>query len=170
MGLEWCFPGDTLGVSGSECVVAHAMTPETTPRSEAFTLKTPLLAKGRSNRVLAATDLLTLRVKVYAEGGENALHTHLDEDHAFIVLEGQGTFHDEQDTRTVVNQYEGIVLPRGSYYYFQSTGSTNLVLLRVGAGRKATSGYRRNLKGLETTDAENKHEIGVPIPGRFFAG
>lgn len=64
------------------------MTTIETPRAEVFTLKTPLLSKGRTNKVLAATDLLKLRVKVYAEGGENALHTHKDEDHAFVVLGG----------------------------------------------------------------------------------
>ena len=144
------------------------MTSVTTPKAEVFTLKTPLLSKGRSNRVLAATDLLKLRVKVYAEGGENGLHTHLDEDHAFVVLEGQATFHDEQGNSTVVNRYEGIMLPRGAYYYFQSTGDTNLVLLRAGAGRKASGGNRRNLQGGVTTDQENKHEDGVPIPDAFF--
>ena len=144
------------------------MTIETTPKAEVFTLKTPLLAKGRTNKVLAATDLLKLRVKVYAEGGENALHTHLDEDHAFVVLEGQATFHDEQGDTTVVNRYEGIMLPRGAYYFFQSTGDTNLVLLRAGAGRKASGDHRRNLQGHATTREENKHEDGVPIPDAFF--
>ena len=144
------------------------MTTIETPQAEVFTLKTPLLSKGRTNKVLAATDLLKLRVKVYAEGGENVLHTHEDEDHAFVVLEGQATFRDEQDNRTVVNQYEGIMLPRGAYYYFQSTGKTNLVLLRAGAGRRAEGGHRRNLEGNVTTHEENKHEVGIPIPGAFF--
>jgi len=29
---------------------------------------------------------MTIHVKVNAEGGENVVHTHLDEDHAFIVV------------------------------------------------------------------------------------
>src|SRR5205807_865465 len=108
----------------------------------AFSLKTPLLAEGRSNLEVAATDLLKLRVKVYAEGGENGLHAHQDEDHAFIVLQGQATFHDETEHTTVVSRYEGIMLPRGAFYYFQSSGDENLVLIRVGAGRKPQGDFR----------------------------
>ena len=146
------------------------MATEAKPKAEVFALKTPLLSKGRTNNVLAATDLLKLRIKVYAEGGENGLHTNVDEDHAFVVLEGQATFHDEQGNITVVNKYEGIMQPKGAYCYFQSTGDTNLVLLRAGAGRRAEGGYRRNVQGRQTTDEENKHEDGVPIPGAFFGG
>lgn len=144
------------------------MATETKPRVEVFHLKTPLLSEGRTNKALASTDLLKLRIKVYAEGGENSLHTHLDEDHAFVVLEGQASFHDEEGTTTIVDKHQGIMLPKGTLYYFQSTGDTNLVLLRAGAGRKAEGGYRRNLQGKQTTHEENKHEEGVPIPGAFF--
>src|SRR5947208_13661355 len=103
---------------------------KTAPKAQTFSLKTPLLSEGRSNQEVAATDLLKLRVKVYAEGGENGLHTHNDEDHSFVVLQGQATFHDENDTPTVVNKHEGIMIPRGAFYYFQSTGDETLVLLR----------------------------------------
>src|ERR1044071_8359878 len=106
------------------------MAVDARPKAQVFSLKTPLLSSGRTNTPLASTDLLKLRVKVYAEGGENGLHTHMDEDHSFVVLQGQATFHDEQDNVRVVNQYEGIMLPHGAYYYFQSTGTENLVLDR----------------------------------------
>jgi len=138
------------------------------PKAQTFGLKTPLLSQGRTNKVLAQTDLLKLRIKVYAEGGENGLHTHHDEDHAFIILQGQATFHDEAGNATVVNKYEGIMLPKGAYYYFQSTGDENLVLLRAGAGRKPEGGYRLGTHGRPLTREENKHIPGVPIPGEFF--
>jgi len=138
------------------------------PTAQVFSLKTPLLSEGRSNLQVAATDLLKLRVKVYAEGGENGLHKHNDEDHAFVVLQGQATFHDENDTPTVVNRYEGIMLPKGAYYYFQSSGDENLVLLRVGAGREAEGNFRVGTNGVPLTREENKHIDGVPIPGKFF--
>jgi mannose-6-phosphate isomerase-like protein (cupin superfamily) len=117
---------------------------------------------------LAQTDQLKLRIKVYAEGGENGLHTHNDEDHAFIILQGQATFHDEAGNTTVVNKNQGIMLPRGAYYYFQSTGDENLVLLRAGAGRKAEGGYRVGTNGRALTREENKHIDGIAIPGAFF--
>ena len=138
------------------------------PKSQVFSLKTPLLSEGRSNQEVAATDLLKLRVKVYAEGGENGLHAHHDEDHSFVILQGQATFHDENDTPTVVNKYEGIMIPKGAFYYFQSTGDENLVLLRVGAGRKPGGDFRLGTNGVALTREENKHIDGVPIPGKFF--
>ncbi len=138
------------------------------PKAQVFSLKTPLLSEGRSNQEVAATDLLKLRVKVYAEGGENGLHTHNDEDHSFVILQGQATFHDENDTPTVVNKYEGIMIPRGAFYYFQSTGDENLVLLRVGAGRQPKGEFRVGANGVPLTREENKHIDGVPVPGKFF--
>jgi mannose-6-phosphate isomerase-like protein (cupin superfamily) len=138
------------------------------PKAQKFQLKTPLLSEGRTNKVLAQTDLLKLRIKVYAEGGENGLHTHHDEDHAFVILQGQATFYDEAGSVTVVDKYEGIMLPKGAYYYFSSTGSENLVLLRAGAGRKPEGGHRLGTHGRPLTREENKHITGVPIPGEFF--
>ena len=144
------------------------MAAKAPPEAQVFSLKTPLLSEGRSNQPLAGTDLLKLRVKVYAEGGENGLHTHHDEDHSFVILQGQATFHDETGKATVVNKYEGILLPRGAYYYFESTGDENLVLLRVGAGRKPEGQHRLGPNGRSLTREENKHIDGVPIPGKFF--
>lgn len=144
------------------------MAVQAAPKAQVFSLKTPLLSDGRTNTPLAGTDLLKLRVKVYAEGGENGLHTHKDEDHAFVILQGQATFHDEEENVTVVNKYEGIMLPRGAFYYFQSTGDENLVLLRVGAGREAEGQFRVGTNGVPLTREENKHIDGTVIPGRFF--
>src|SRR5947209_11785205 len=124
-------------IAAKRATKGGTMAVDAAPKAQAFSLKTPLLSSGRTNLSVAETDLLKLRVKVYAEGGENGLHTHKDEDHAFVVLQGQATFRDENETVTVVNQYEGILLPRGAFYWFQSTGDENLVLLRVGAGREA---------------------------------
>jgi mannose-6-phosphate isomerase-like protein (cupin superfamily) len=97
-------------------------------------MKVPLLTSGRTNQVLARTDTVEVRAKVYAQGGENALHTHLDEDHTFFVLDGEATFYGPEEQSTVVGKLEGLMIPAGAYYRFQSTGDTNLVLLRFGAG------------------------------------
>ena len=144
------------------------MAVDAAPKAQVFSLKTPLLSSGRTNLEVAATDLLKMRVKVYAEGGENGLHTHQDEDHAFVILQGQATFHDEQDNVQVVNRSEGIMIPRGAFYWFQSTGDENLVLLRVGAGREAEGDFRVGPNGRPLTREENKHIDGTPIPGKYF--
>ena len=56
------------------------MTTQAAPTVEVFSLKTPLMAEGLINNVVAETDLMWVWVKVYAQGGENYLHTHEHED------------------------------------------------------------------------------------------
>jgi mannose-6-phosphate isomerase-like protein (cupin superfamily) len=144
------------------------MVAEASLKAETFSLKSQRLSLGRTDRVLAATDQLKLRIKVYAEGGENGLHAHHDEDHSYEVLEGQATFYDKDETPTVVNKYEGIMLPKGTFYRFLSSGETNLVLLRVGAGRRSDGNFRLGVNGVPLTREENKHIDGVPVEGEWF--
>jgi mannose-6-phosphate isomerase-like protein (cupin superfamily) len=128
----------------------------TTPKVTTYSMKVPLLTSGRTNEVLARTDAVEVRAKVYASGGENALHTHLDEDHTFFVLDGEATFYGPDDETVVVGRYEGIMLPAGAFYRFQSTGDTNLVLLRFGADVPAPEGTPEPRVGID----------GLPLPGK----
>jgi mannose-6-phosphate isomerase-like protein (cupin superfamily) len=142
------------------------------PKAEVFSLAgTPVLSLGRYDKMLARCDGFGARVKVYYEGGENATHTHLNEDHLFFVLAGQATFHLGRDAEEVVvaNAHEGVLLPRGAYYRFQSSGDGNLVMLRVGAWSDEDRG-RTGPDGLPLpgNDPRNKHVNGVAVPGAFF--
>lgn len=143
------------------------------PEATTFSLSTPLLSKGRSMDLLARTDLMTAHIKVYAEGGENAMHAHASEDHVFVVLDGQATFHIEQDGNvSVLDKHHGVMLPKGTHYWFQSSGDDNLVLLRVGASAEYSRGDDRikpDGNPIPGDSAENKHIVGVPIPGKFFS-
>jgi mannose-6-phosphate isomerase-like protein (cupin superfamily) len=128
----------------------------TTPKVTTYSMKVPLLTSGRTNEVLARTDTVEVRAKVYASGGENALHTHLDEDHTFFVLDGEATFYGPDDETVVVGRLEGIMLPAGAFYRFQSTGDTNLVLLRFGADVAPPEGTTEPRVGID----------GLPLPGK----
>jgi len=143
-----------------------------TPKATTFTIGGPYLSAGRVNVELASTDLMWLSLKINAEGGENATHTHTNEDHSFIVLEGQVTFFDENETPTIVEQYGGIMIPQGAFYRYFNTGDRNLFLLRVGARRTdEPSGDSRLAPGggpLDSQSAENHHVAGVEIPGKTF--
>ncbi len=146
-------------------------TTEVTPKAHVFNMRTPLLAQGRLDNYVAATDLLKVTVKVYAEGGENTMHMHPYEDHAFIVLQGEATFRTETDDNiTVLGKNEGIMLPRRVCYWFQSSGEGNLVMIRVGAATKWPEDGRAFPDGrpFAGDSIENKEVPRIELPGQFF--
>jgi len=147
-----------------------SVTVETSAPAQTFTLKTPLLEHGGLNNVVAQTDSLWIWVKVYAEGGENHLHAHTEEDHAFIILDGEATFHDQDDNVIVRRKNEGILQPRGAFYWFTNTGDRPLVLLRVGASTVAEHGPRRDDRIWPEGIVPTFERLGKPIeiPGKFF--
>ncbi len=99
---------------------------------QVYAVTTPLLAQGRSHKGLAGTDRFEIVIKCYASGGENYLHAHTEEDHSFVVLSGEATFHGPKGKIASLGRNQGILIPRGAYYSFQSSGNTPLVLLRFG--------------------------------------
>src|ERR1700758_4747915 len=97
-----------------------------------FKLPAPLRDQGRANHPMAHTDNMWATVKVYASGGENGLHTHPNEDHTFIVLQGKARYYDADGGYTDVGKHEGIMLPAGAYYWFEAISKEPLVLIRIG--------------------------------------
>lgn len=101
-----------------------------------FTLRTPILKQGRTNMPLAATPHLWVQLKCYASGGENGLHAHPNEDHMFVILQGEALFYGPEGETCRVGRNQGIMMPAGALYRFHAEGADNLVLLRIGAGAK----------------------------------
>jgi mannose-6-phosphate isomerase-like protein (cupin superfamily) len=100
----------------------------------------PLLEQGTTYDPLATAENLWAAVKVYASGGENALHAHGGEDHVFILLQGKATFTFEDGATKVVTTHEGVMIPKNVQYKFEADEAENLVLLRVGGGERAAKG------------------------------
>ena len=147
----------------------------------------PLLASGTSFDALATAENLWLAVKVYARGGENELHAHTVEDHAFVVLQGRATFHFADGSSCEALPFEGVMIPKGTQYRFEAAEEENLVLLRVGGAQRRTKGIGdlqpygspKELAGTTVlaSGAEKKGRktrVGTPsykvetIPGKFF--
>jgi mannose-6-phosphate isomerase-like protein (cupin superfamily) len=145
------------------------------PKAQLFSLKTPYMKQGRVTQLLAQTPNLWIHTKINAEGGENEIHTHLDEDHAFIVLEGEMSVFDEKGNEMVVKPYQGVLLPKGAYYRYLNTGDGNLVVLRIGAsiGIQSKEGeamrVRPDGRPLAGGSVENKTVPPIEMPGKFFA-
>ncbi len=100
----------------------------------------PLLEQGTTYDPLATAENLWAAVKVYASGGENALHSHGGEDHVFIVLQGKATFTFADGATQVVSTHQGVMIPKNVQYKFEADEAENLVLLRVGGGERAVKG------------------------------
>jgi mannose-6-phosphate isomerase-like protein (cupin superfamily) len=150
----------------------RVMDTTTQPVAQPFSLRIERLAEGKAEMLLAQADELEMRIKVYAEGGENTVHAHLDHDHSFVVLDGEATFYDRDGNAKVLGRYEGIMLPRGTHYRFCNSGEGNLVVLRAGGGHKPKEGYARAIGKTGPANPaltpEHSKRTGVAIPGEFF--
>lgn len=112
-----------------------------TDKEVMFSLRnTPLLEQGTSYDPLATAENLWVNLKVYASGGENALHSHAGEDHSFIILQGKATFTFGDGRVQVVGKYDGVMIPKNAKYKFEADEAENLVMLRVGGGVRTETG------------------------------
>src|SRR5204862_6204783 len=78
------------------------------------------------------SDLMKGQVQVVKSGGENNLHTHTGDDAFWYVINGAAKFYGEGDK--LIGEYkkgEGILVPRGFKYWFESSSSEALEVLRV---------------------------------------
>ena len=147
----------------------------------------PLLSSGASFDPLSCAENLWLSVKVYSSGGENALHQHPAEDHSFVVMQGRATFHFGDGSAQTVQQFEGVMIPKGVLYKFEASPEQNLVLLRIGGAQRTVPGLDHLAKHgspmeivSQTVDADGSRKNGqdpksgtpsqpiIAIPGKFF--
>jgi len=148
---------------------------EERPKAYKFSLKTPYMQQGRVTQPVAYTDNMWIHTKINAEGGENAIHCHLDEDHSFIVLEGRMTVFDEKGNEMHLEKYQGVMIPKRAFYRYLNSGDGNLVVLRIGAGTNGMpegaedTRIRPDGKPLPAESEENKTLPPIEMPGKFFA-
>src|SRR2546422_7651151 len=150
---------------------ARADVKATAKKPSFFKMRAQMLEKGRTNTALARTENRWATLKVYASGGENGLHTHPNEDHTFLVLQGRARYYDADGGSTDVGKHEGIMLPAGAYYWFEAISKEPLVLIRIGCrvGQQDASG-RLNVRG-EPMPGDSKENKRVPVvyrDGEFF--
>ena len=145
------------------------------PKAQKFSLKTPYMNQGRVTQTDAKTENMWIATKINAEGGENEIHTHLNQDHAFIVLEGAMSVFDENGEEMKLKPYQGVMLPKGAYYRYLNTGAGNLVVLRIGAYTpdklQKSEAVRVMPDGTPILGGseENKSLPPIEMPGKFFA-
>jgi mannose-6-phosphate isomerase-like protein (cupin superfamily) len=92
------------------------------------------ISQGKSHQFLCRSDILNGSVQVVADGGENNLHAHTASDEIWLVLDGEVAFYTEEEQEVArLGPRGGLLIPRGTPYWFASTGETPLVIMRFGA-------------------------------------
>jgi mannose-6-phosphate isomerase-like protein (cupin superfamily) len=103
------------------------------PLPSFFHIRARLPKQGRTNQVLGASSRMNVVLKTYASGGENELHAHSNEDHLFVVMQGEASFFGPRNERRDVAKNDCVLLPAGAFYWFHAKGDEPLVMLRIGA-------------------------------------
>jgi mannose-6-phosphate isomerase-like protein (cupin superfamily) len=103
---------------------------------------------------LCQTDIIRGAVQVIKEGGDNNLHSHTGMDGFWMVLKGRARYYGPDDA--VLGEFgvhEGIVVPRGAQYWFESCGDEDLELLQVVA-------FDRDVRNERVDVDPQKFEVG----------
>jgi mannose-6-phosphate isomerase-like protein (cupin superfamily) len=143
------------------------------PKASVFTLESPLPEQGNDRAYLAHTDKLWLFLTVHAPAnGENLMHTHNNEDHSFVVLQGSAEFNGPNGEVAKVAKHQGIMLPRGVFYTFRALNDEPLVMLRIGAvvdpEKNPHGRIDMNGKELQGNASDNNAVATVFKAGAFF--
>ena len=99
-----------------------------------FRHQTPEFEGVKKTWQVCNSDLMKVQMQVVKNGGENNLHTHTGEDAFWYVITGAVKFYSEGDK--LIGEYqkgEGILVPRGFKYWFESASQEPLEILRVTA-------------------------------------
>lgn len=99
-----------------------------------FRLQPPEFEGVKKTWQVCNSDLMKVQVQIVKNGGENNLHTHTGEDAFWYVISGAVKFYGEGDK--LIGEYkkgEGLLVPRGFKYWFESTAAAPLEILRVTA-------------------------------------
>src|SRR5215470_13080665 len=150
-------------------VAAGAAQPAVEP--EILTLRTQLVSAGHTKDLPAQTEGVTFHIHCYGpKGGENGLHAHTEEDHIFVVLQGEAQFFGLNGPLPVLKKNQALMLPKGCFYSFSNEASEPLVMIRFGAMDKNAAGRRLDPQGRPIPGRGKQSGAKPPafIEGRFF--
>lgn len=138
---------------------------ETEPRI--FRYEAPEFEGVKKSTLVCSSDLMRVMVQEVREGGENNLHSHTGEDAFWFVIKGAVKFYGEGDkVLGEFRQNEGILIPRGFNYWFESASDEPLEILRVSARDQNLQNKRVNYAPLKTWQVEaGNFESGTKTPG-----
>jgi mannose-6-phosphate isomerase-like protein (cupin superfamily) len=129
------------------------------------------VSAGHTKDLLAGTDHMTFHIHCYGpKGGENGLHAHVDEDHVFVVLQGEAQFYGRNGPLPALKKNQALMLPRGAFYSFANETDEPLVMIRFGAMDKTAPGGRLDPQGKPIPAAASRKAPSrrCSFEGKFF--
>jgi mannose-6-phosphate isomerase-like protein (cupin superfamily) len=109
--------------------------------------KKPNVTKLKGIVPICRSDIMFSSVQIVREGGENNLHSHAGMDGLWFVLKGRVRFYGAGDELIgEFGQHEGVFIPRGAAYWFESAGDEDLEILQVEAFAKGVKNTRTDHK------------------------
>jgi mannose-6-phosphate isomerase-like protein (cupin superfamily) len=110
-----------------------------------FKYQQPEFNGVKKSLMVCNSDLMRVHLQVVKSGGENNLHTHTGEDAFWLVLSGAVRFYGEGDKVIgELQKHEGILIPRGFKYWFESASDEPLEIIRVAARDQNVDNKRVN--------------------------
>lgn len=107
--------------------VEHRLQPFKYEKPEIDQVRGKSFAKGLPN-----TDTLAIMIQAVQLGGENNLHSHPGFDSVFFVLSGRARFYGDAETVACeLRQHEGVLIPAGEPYWFESAGEEHLEIMHI---------------------------------------
>ena len=123
--------------------------------AQVFKYRRPEFEGVKKSMLMCTSDLMRVHAQVVKTGGENNLHTHTGEDAFWLVLSGAMKFYGEGDKLIAeLKKHEGIMVPRGFKYWFESSSDEPLEILRVSARDQTTENKRVNYTPLKPWQVE----------------
>lgn len=104
--------------------------------AQVITYQRPTLKDNQPKTVkmLARTDRAFFAVQLVRKGGENNLHSHAHVDGFWFVLSGRARFYTTDDELVgECGPLEGVLIPRGYPYWFESCSADDLEILQFEA-------------------------------------
>jgi mannose-6-phosphate isomerase-like protein (cupin superfamily) len=113
--------------------------------AQLFKYEKPEFDGVKKSLMVCNSDLMRVHLQVVKTGGENNLHTHTGEDAFWLVLGGAVRFYGDGDTVIAeLQKHDGILIPRGFKYWFESASDDPLEIVRVAARDQNVENKRVN--------------------------
>jgi len=123
--------------------------------TKVFRYQSPEFEGVKKSTLVCSSDLMRVMVQEVREGGENNLHSHTGEDAFWFVIKGVVKFYGEGDkVLGEFGQNEGILIPRGFNYWFESASDEPLEILRVSARDQSIQNKRVSYAPLKAWQVE----------------